>query len=195
MLPEIAEIVQKAAGITVVLAVINVVTAFAARSYLLWAVVRRQDVEHEVKPSQKQWVEFVAPFQDVEFKGLLALVLLILVISFLIRQVPMGVGLIVVMVGLSFFTFTIGLARPTYFLTPEGLIVLNWYPPYMNRNMGFYPWRIFDKYVKNDDGVTLGSKKRIIPIVCRGDDADTVRRYVRRMINRQRAAQGQDVLE
>ena len=195
MLPEIVEIVQKAAGVAILLAVINVVTAFIVRNYLFFAVVRRQEVDMEVRPPQKQWVEFVAPFQDVEFKGLLALVFVILIISFLIRQVPIGVGLIVIMVGLSFFTFTIGLARPTYYLTPEGLTVLNWYPPYMNRNMGFFRWSVFEQYVKNEDGVMVGSKKRLVPIVCSAEDVEAVRRYVRRMMNRQRAADGLEVLD
>jgi hypothetical protein len=195
MLPEIVEIIQKAAGVAILLAVINVVTAFIVRNYLFFVVVRRQQVDMEVRPPQKQWVEFVAPFQDVEFKGLLALVFVILIVSFLIRQVPIGVGLIVIMVGLSFFTFTIGLARPTYYLTPEGLIVLNWYPPYMNRNMGFFRWSVFEQYIKNEDGVMVGSKKKLVPIVCGAEDVEAVRRYVRRMMNRQRAAAGLEVLD
>ncbi len=195
MIPEIVDMIQKSAAIAVGLALLNVVTAFLMRMYLTWAVIRKKQVDLHVRPTQKQWVNYVAPLQDVEFKGLVVMIVVIVLIAYFIKQIPAASGLIVILVGLSFFTFTLGLARPSYYLTPEGLVVLNWYPPYMNRNMGFFRWSLFEKYAATDDGVVVGSPKRIIPIICEQKDLDAVRRYVRRMMNRLRAEAGLETLD
>jgi hypothetical protein len=186
MLPEVLDMVKKAGGITLLLATVSFVTAFLVRTYMMFVVLPKKEIGMEVSPDQKHWVKYVAPFQDMELKGLLALTIVVMIISYLIRQVAAGLGLITILVGLSFFTFTIGLIRPTYYLTTEGLMVLNWYPPYMNRNMGFYRWSLFDKFGRNENEILVAGKK-IIPILANDAQIEEVHRYVRRMINRQLA--------
>ena len=181
MIQEVLEAVQRSAALVVAVAAISLVSAFLMRMYLSYRVVKRQKVALTVRPSQKKWVKFISPFQDMEFKGLAVLIAVTMIISYFLGRLPMGAGLAAIMAGLSFFTFTVGLAKPAYYFTEKGLVIINWYPPFMNRNMGFFRWEVFNKFAADENGVVLAGKK-VIPVVCEEKDAKKVIRFVKKKV-------------
>ncbi|MGI5838478.1 MAG: hypothetical protein ACOX8W_02315 [bacterium] len=159
---------------------------FAAihRYYLTFSLLPKKKYYRRYNPSSKQWVDSVAAAQNNEFKGLAVLAIVVMGIGYLVDRFTWSVALLLVFLSLSLYTFLAGLYRPDYILTEEGLFVLNWFPPYMNRNMGFYPWSRFDNMETRESIIFLGAGSKIFSLVCPERDFAEMRRYIRRHLNR-----------
>ncbi len=160
---------------------VNFAAALLHRLYLQRVVLPKKKYHRSYQPAAKQWVEFVTASQNSEFKGLLVLGVVILGGGYFLGYFTEAAGVLIILVSLSLYTFLAGLYRPEYVLTEEGLFIQNWFPPYINRNMGYYPWTAFTQMEVREHIIVLGEKK-IIPLVCQEKEATEMRRYIRRRV-------------
>jgi|GEM_PF-3507731 len=162
---------------------VNFLFAAVHHLYLNHFVLPKKKYYRRYNPTSKQWVDSVTTAQNNEFKGLIVLAVVLLGIGYLTDRFIWAAALLIIFLAFSLYTFLAGLYRPYYVLTEEGLFILNWFPPYMNRNMGFYPWSRFASMETRDNVIFLAAGTKVFSLVCQERDVAEMRRYIKRHLN------------
>lgn len=162
---------------------LNFLCAAAYRLYLTYQVLPKKEYYRRYNPSSKQWVDSVTAMQNNEFKGLAVLSIAVLGVGYFSGRIVWSAALLIIFLSLSLYNFLAGLYRPDYILTGDGLFILNWFPPYMNRGMGFYPWSRFANMEAKDNVILLETGPKIISLVCPERDFSEMRRYIKRHLS------------